>query len=542
MLRSSFPAVLAFCLGACGAASASGQEGPAAGRVVHAPANPILADGDYYSADPAPLVVGETLYVLAGRDEAPPGVNDFIMREWQLLATDAPESGEWRHFPGVLRPEDVFAWAEPGRAYASQIVQGRDGKFYLYAPVIQSGQINRDAFAIGVAVADRPTGPWRDAHPAGPIASQSVPVPNDIQNIDPTVLIDDDGRAYMYWGTFGRLLGVELDSDMVTPLGRPVRVETLTGFFEAPWLFKRGGVYYMAYAANNAGPESDCTPARYHACIAYGTAESPLGPWTYRGVIMDPLSSTTSHPGIVEHRGRWLIAYHTADARGGGYFRRSVAVDPVEWDDSVSPPAIRKIQPTRRPLPDRGERRNIAPAARVAVSNAPVPTQFWTRALHDERVEPNPLPPDMWAAGTGTGTGTGTAGGAAQHWALYQWDAPVTVDGARLYFWADQPAGSGAGVAPPRAWRLEYWDGRGWAPIPGAEGADPAPGAYEAVAFAPVMTRCVRAVFDASTDGTAHAGVALQEWEVLAVRPVRTDRVPPRTATGAPAASPDCAG
>jgi hypothetical protein len=99
----------------------------------------------------------------------------------------------------------------------------------------------------------------------------------------------------------------------------------------------------MAYAANTAGPTSECTEAVYYACIAYGTSPSPLGPWTYRGVILDPVSSTTSHPGIVVIKERWYIVYHTADAKNGGHFRRSVAIDRLEWDDGVSPARIKKV-------------------------------------------------------------------------------------------------------------------------------------------------------------------------------------------------------
>ena len=243
-----------------------------ASETIHSRGNPILSDGRYYSTDPAPLVDGDTLWILAGRDEAPDGVNDFIMNEWQLLATKDPASGVWQHYPAIARPERVFAWAEPGRAYAGQIVKGRDGRFYLYAPVLQRESAarpgTRDRFAIGVAVADRPTGPWRDAHPAGPIISQEVPVANDIQNIDPTVLIDDakDGgsRVYIYWGTFGRLRAMELASDMVTPKGPEQVVTGATGFFEAPWLLKRRGTYYLLYAANNTGPDSPCTLSLIH--------------------------------------------------------------------------------------------------------------------------------------------------------------------------------------------------------------------------------------------------------------------------------------
>jgi beta-xylosidase len=188
------------------------------------PGNPILGDGSYYSADPAPLVAGDTLYILAGRDEAPAGVNDFVMNEWQIFATQDVAFGVWQHYPSILRPETLFAWAAPGHAYAGQIVQGPDKRYYLYAPVQEANSRNQDPFAIGVAVADSPLGPWKDAHPSGPIISQSLPEPNRIQNIDPTQFVDDDGRVYIYWGTFGRLRGMELAADMVTPKGREVAV------------------------------------------------------------------------------------------------------------------------------------------------------------------------------------------------------------------------------------------------------------------------------------------------------------------------------
>ncbi|KQN93004.1 glycosyl hydrolase family 43 [Sphingomonas sp. Leaf231] len=476
---------------------------------VTAPGNPILADGRYYSTDPAPVVNGDTLWILAGRDEAPAGVNDFIMNEWQLLSTQDPASGRWRHHPAIAKPEAVFPWAEPGRAYAGQIVKGPDRRFYLYAPVLQRVSAAQDRFAIGVAVADRITGPWRDAHPAGPIASQLMPVRNDIQNIDPTVLIDGDGRVYMYWGTFGQLRGVELARDMVTLKGRPVSVDKLTGFFEAPWLMKRRGTYYMLYAGNNAGPDSPCTPALYHACIAYGTASSPLGPWTWRGTVLKPVSSTTSHAGAVEFRGQWYLAYHTADAVGGGHFRRSVAIDRMEWDDGVFPAAIRPVTPTRRPVASPAPTRNIAAAAQAHASNEPVPVQYWMKALNDGMVKDAPLPPDLW--------GSWSPQNPPQQWIEYRWSQPVTLDGSRIQFWADHPAGSTEGVAPPARWRLEYWDGR-WKPVRGVSSYGTAPGTWQTLRFPAIATRCLRAVLDASGAGTRHAGLAVQEWEALAPR------------------------
>jgi hypothetical protein len=494
----------ALALTGCASALAQPTAQPIA---VHAPGNPILADGQYYSTDPAPVVVGDTLWILAGRDEAPADVNDFIMNEWQALATKDPASGDWLHYPAIGKSQEIFHWAEPGRAYAGQVVAGRDGKFYLYAPVLQAGGEAKDRFAIGVAVADSPAGPWKDAHPAGPIISQLTPVANDIQNIDPTVMIDDDGRVYIYWGTFGQLRGMELAADMITPKGPEVKVEGLSGFFEAPWLMKRKGVYYMLYAGNRAGPKSDCTPAVYHACIAYGTAKSPLGPWTYRGVILKPVSSTTSHSGAVEFKGQWYLAYHTADAVGGGHFRRSVALDRMSWDDSVSPPTILPVTPTKRPEAPVQPSRNIAGQATASASNMPLPVQYWIKSLNDGIVRNAPLPPDLW--------GSWSPNNPATQWIEYRFDQPVTLDGARIRFWGDQPAGSGIGVAPPKAWRMEYWDA-GWKPVREPKGFGAGVDDFEAAAFAPVTTRCVRAVFDASSAGGTYAGLAVQEWEVLA--------------------------
>lgn len=493
------------------------------GRPVVAPGNPILADGRYYSTDPAPFVDGDTLWILAGRDQAPPNVNDFIMNEWQLLSTSDPASGRWRHYPAIARPETVFAWAEPGRAYAGQIVKGFDGRYYMYAPVLERNSDARDRFAIGVAVADRITGPWRDAHPAGPIVSQRVPVRNAIQNIDPTVLIDDDGRVYLYWGTFGQLRGMELARDMLTPKGAPIAVPSLTGFFEAPWLMKRRGTYYMLYAANTAGPDSPCTPAIYHACIAYGSAPSPLGPWTYRGTVLRPVSSTTSHSGAVAFKGHWYLAYHTADAVGGGHFRRSVAIDRMAWDDSVTPAAIRPVIPTRRRQPPAAPTRNIAGAAYATASNEPVPVQYWIKSLNDGVVKDAPLPPDLW--------GSWSPNNPPRQWIEYRWPQPVTLDGSRIRFWADHPAGADEGVAPPRGWHLEYWHD-GWKPVPGASGYGTDPDAWQAVRFPPITTRCLRALFDASGRPGRYAGVAVQEWEALAPSAAVPSRTKPLIVPG----------
>ncbi|MFC7533834.1 family 43 glycosylhydrolase [Actinoplanes sp. GCM10030250] len=490
----------------------------AAGLLVTAPAaparaaepnsNPILADGSYYSADPAPLVVGDELYIYTGHDEAGPAVNDFIMNEWGAFKTTDPATGEWTHYPSLMRPENVFSWATPGRAYAGQVVQGPDGRYYWYVPVSERDSTAANKFAIGVAVSATPTGPWTD-HIGGPLISQRTPTANTIENIDPTILIEGR-RVFVYWGTFGQLRMLEFQADMKTPVGTQQSVSGLTGYFEAPWLFKRNGTYYLAYAGNNAGPTSACTPANYHACIAYATASSPTGPWTYRGTVLTPVSSTTSHPGILEFNGQWYIAYHTADAAGGGHFRRSVAIDKVEWDDTQSPPRIKQVVRTPVKQADRTPRANIAQAAKVTVSNEPVPTQYWVKALNDEIVRANPLPPDMW--------GTWTGSNPPQQWIQYTWDQPMRITGSQIEFWNDQPQGTGAGVAAPAKWRIQYWDGQ-WRDVPNPSAYPTGTQGFQDTTFDAVTTTQVRAVLDASTNGSTYSAVAVEEWKVLAAQP-----------------------
>ncbi|OJD29364.1 glycosyl hydrolase family 43 [Diplodia corticola] len=478
--------------------------------------NPILADGSYYSADPAPLVVNNTLYILAGHDEAPADDNSFVINEWEMFVADSPDpagGSEWTLHPGFAKPHDIFSWAAEGTAYAAQIVEGPDGKFYLYAPVTQADTSAADPFAIGVAVSSSPLGPWTDAHPSGPIFSQSVPSPgNDIQNIDPTVLVDDDGRVYAYYGTFGQLRGYELADDMVTTKGDVTTVDSLTGFFEAPWLTKRNGTYYMLYAANNAGPDSPCTPTSYHACIAYGTASSPLGPWTFQSVILGVVSSTTSHPGAVELAGEWYLVYHTADADGGGHFRRSVAFDRLTWDDSASPPAINRVVQTERPsLADPEPSRNVAPGAAASSVNE-TPIQYWVESLHDGKIPSTPLPPDYWSS---------YAGDASPELStlVYTWNASMALNAVRMAFFADQAAGASEGVPPPAAWHVEFKNAASgeWEKVANSSAYpldvtdDP-----EEVPFDEISTTSIRAVLTASGSGGAFGGVGVKEWEALA--------------------------
>lgn len=478
--------------------------------------NPILSDGSIYSADPAPIVVNDTIYIFSGRDEAPADDNSFVMNEWQIFETKTatPAGGDWTLHRDVAEPQSLFQWASAGTAYASQVVLGTDGRYYLYAPVTQTDSTTTDPFAIGVAVSDSVLGPFTDAHPSGPIISESVPSPgNDIQNIDPTVLVDTDGKVYIYWGTFGELRGAELDSDMVTIKSDTiVSITSLSGFFEAPWLMKRNGTYYMIYAGNDAGPDSPCTPTSYHACIAWGTASSALGPWTYGGIALDIVSSTTSHPGVFEHpagSGEHYLVYHTRDADNGTHFRRSIAFDKLEFDDNTTPPSVVKVTQTHRPAPAQAPTRNIAPAAKGSSANG-TPIQYWIAAINDGRVEVNPLPPDYWSSWEDPTS-------PANNTLTYTWNSTVELDGTAMAFYADSDAGASTGVPPPASWWVEYLtDGGDWAKVANSTGySTEVTDTPAEVGFETISTTSIRAILIASGGSGTYGGVAVKEWWAL---------------------------
>jgi hypothetical protein len=495
--------------------------------------NPLIGDGSVYSADPATLVVDDTLYVYAGRDEAGPTTNDFIMNEWQSFSTADVEGGQWEHHPALMRPEQVFSWATPGRAYAGQVVQGADGRFYWYVPVHEAGSTSVDPFGIGIAVSDTPSGPWTD-YAGGPIVSQKI-LGNDAHNIDPTVYIADDGRVWMYWGSFSRLFGVELASDMKTLIGTPTEIRGgVDGFFEAAWLFQRKGTYYLAYAANTAGPDSWCTPAVYHACIAYSTAPTPMGPWTSQGRVLAPVSSTTSHPAITEFKGEWYMAYHTADAVGGNHFRRSVAVDKVEWDDSVTPARMKPVVTTPIRDDDATPSQNVAPWATASASNEPVPVQYWIAALNDGIIRPNPLPPDMW--------GSYGADRPASQWVQYDWAEPVRIDRSSIQFWSDREPGTGDGVSTPASWSLQYWDQGRWNDVQNPSDYPTTARELHEVTFTPVTTTRLRAVMNAAPGTTTpakYSALAVEEWSVGAIAPEGYDPATTSTLVGEAPELPD---
>lgn len=287
--------------------------------------NPIVQS--CYSTDPAPMVDGDRLYVYTGHDEA--GADFFWMYDWRVFSTSDMVNWTDHGSPASLA---TFKWSDD-RAWAPQCIK-RNGKYYFYVPVHSklSG-----GMAIGVGVGDTPYGPFKDA------LGKPLYENGSWDHIDPTVFIDDDGQAHLYWGN-PKLYHVKLKEDMITLDGEPEVLETPQDdrYTEGPWAYKRNGIYYMMYAAGGV-PEH----------IAYSTAKSPTGPWKYGGTIMPQMNETqsfTNHSGIVDFKGHSYFFYHTGNLPGGGGFARSASVEEFTYGADGSIPEIRPTREGVKPI------------------------------------------------------------------------------------------------------------------------------------------------------------------------------------------------
>lgn len=238
--------------------------------------NPIIQTK--YTADPAPMVYNDTIFLYTTHDED--DADGFLMKDWLLYTST--DMVNWTDHGAVASLED-FKWrSRDNGAWAEQVIE-RDGKFYMYCPLHGHG--------IGVLVSDTPYGPFVD-----PLGKPLVWQQEHWCDIDPTVYIDDDGQAYMYWGN-PNLYYVRLNRDMISYSGDIVKLDTPDKYQEGPWFYRRGDKYYLAFA-------STCCPEG----MGYAMSDSPTGPWTTRGYIMAPTSrSNGNHPGIIDYKGKTYV-------------------------------------------------------------------------------------------------------------------------------------------------------------------------------------------------------------------------------------------
>lgn len=299
--------------------------------------NPIITER--FSADPAAIVHDGRVYLYVGHDEATENDNFFVLKEWNIYASD--DLFEWTYKNHL--PRTAFEWGMHDTAWASQAIE-RDGQFYWYTTV-RHRHPDSPGYAIGIAVSDEPDGDFVDILEEPLVDSSMTDSPDFMGNdpwdvIDPTVFIDDDGTAYLYFGNT-HLYYAELADNMVELASEvhQVDIENMPGSFtEGPYLFKRENLYYLTFAYN------------YPEELAYAVSSTPTGPWYFQDQIMDRIpNSGTSHPAVLNFEDEWYFIYHNTALPGGGEFNRSVAIEAMHFHPDGT---IEKVVPTASGLFD----------------------------------------------------------------------------------------------------------------------------------------------------------------------------------------------
>ncbi len=302
-----------------------------------------------YTADPSAHVFNNRIYIYPSHDTATGTKEDdlgghFDMRDYHVLSMDSIGGPVTDH--GVALDIKNVPWA--GRQMWAPDAAFANGKYYLYFPV----KNKQDVFQIGVAVSDKPEGPF---------TAEKEPIKNSY-SIDPCVFKDDDGQFYMYFGGIwgGQLQRwnhnkydsaaknrtkeemaalpriAKLNADMRS-FSEPVKEVKLVDkegrnfgekdndkrFFEAAWVFKYKGKYYFTYSTGDTH------------FLCYATGDNPYGPFTYQGVILNPVEGWTNHHSIIEMNGKWYLFYHDTQLSGKTHLR-NVKVTELKFNEDGS--------------------------------------------------------------------------------------------------------------------------------------------------------------------------------------------------------------
>jgi xylan 1,4-beta-xylosidase len=333
--------------------------------------NPVITT--QYTADPTARVFNGKIYLYPSHDilagEGKGRVGWFCMEDYHVFSS--ADLSHWTDH-GIVVSQKNVPWVKPDSysMWAPDCVF-RNGKYYFYFPSIPGDSTYGKGFAIGVAIADKPEGPY-------------VPQPEPIKRvhgIDPNVFIDRDGQAYLYWAQ-GNVYAARLGDNMLELASDPVLLKELPakGLKEGPFLFERNGIYYLTYPHVRDRTES----------LEYATGDGPLGPFTPKGVIMDesPTGCWTNHQSIVQFNGQWFLFYHHNDLSPGFDKARSVRIDSLFFNADGS---IRKVNPTLRGVgltkatdsiqPDRYSRLSDTGAA-IAFLDTANRFEGWKTVLH----------------------------------------------------------------------------------------------------------------------------------------------------------------
>jgi Glycosyl hydrolases family 43/Carbohydrate binding module (family 6) len=291
--------------------------------------NPIIRN--QFSADPSARVFGDRVYVYPSHDiiaaEGKGRVGWFCMEDYHVFSS--ADLTDWTDH-GMIVTQNKVPWVRPDSysMWAPDCIE-RDGKYYFYFPTSPKDTITYGrGFRIGVAIADKPTGPF---------IPQAEPV-KDVRGIDPNVFIDKDGQAYLYWSA-GNIYGAKLKSNM---LELDSKVDTLgvlptKGLKEGPYMFERNGIYYLTY------PHVENKIER----LEYAIGDNPLGPFKFAGVIMDESASGcwTNHHSFIQFKNQWYLFYHDKDYSPRFDKARSIRADSLLFNADGT---IKKVMPTLR--------------------------------------------------------------------------------------------------------------------------------------------------------------------------------------------------
>jgi hypothetical protein len=290
--------------------------------------NPVIRN--MYSADPSARVFGDKVYLFPSHDIlATPGhgrVGWFCMEDYHVFSSS--NLTDWTDH-GVVVTQNKIPWVKPDSysMWAPDCIY-RNGKYYFYFPTTPKDSSYGRGFAIGVAIADKPEGPY---------IPQSTPIKN-VHGIDPNVFIDKDGQAFLYWAG-GNIYGAKLKENMLELDSEPKILGDLPnkGLKEGPYLFERNGIYYLTY------PHVENKIER----LEYAVSDNPLGPFKVTGVIMDesPTGCWTNHQSIIQFKNQWYLFYHDRDYSPNFDKARSVRADSLFFNDDGT---IQKVIPTLR--------------------------------------------------------------------------------------------------------------------------------------------------------------------------------------------------
>lgn len=291
--------------------------------------NPIVRN--QYSADPTARVFGNRVYLYPSHDilatEGKGRVGWFCMEDYHVFSSS--DLTDWTDH-GVIVQQNNVPWVRQNSysMWAPDCIE-RNGKYYFYFPTSPKDTITYGrGFTIGVAIADKPEGPY---------VPLETPI-KGVRGIDPNVFIDKDGQAYLYWSA-GNIYAAKLKENMIELASDVVTLKDLPtkGLKEGPYFLERNGIYYLTF------PHVENKIER----LEYSTSDNPLGPFKMTGVIMDesPTGCWTVHHSIIQFKNQWYLFYHDRDYSPNFDKARAVRADSLFFNDDGT---IKKVTPTLR--------------------------------------------------------------------------------------------------------------------------------------------------------------------------------------------------